>query len=394
MEWRDLLKPEIQDFIKSHHETDVRSLALKKAPDESWPYALIMDQIKVRQKAKFKTPDLYDTIGFIFPFSDLFEQASSLACAIYKTSIIGKGERFLDLTAGVGVDGFSFSKCFDEAVFVERDELHADLLSYNAECTGGNISVLCEDTLQYVHVMPACDLVFIDPQRREKGRKGFFVFEDCSPDVTQIIPILKNKTKKLLVKASPLIDLHQGILTLGSVSEVHVVQWCGECKEVLFLLDFERNIGPNDVLIRAVDLDDFGVPGAIFSYRLGDESDCPINYSMPEKYIYEPDPAFQKAGGFKSMAMNFGLKKLHPNTHLYTSEMRLDGFCGRVYEIEGVVSVHRKSLKIHKADLKVRNFPSSVADLRKKLKLSDGGHHRVYATTLLDNAKKLVVCKK
>ncbi len=394
MGWEDLLKPAIQDFIKAHHESDVRSLAFKKAPDGSWPYALILDQIKVRQKAEVKTLDLYETDGFIFPDSDLFEQASSSACANYKTRLFENGMRFVDLTAGAGVDGFALSKCFDKTILVEHDRHSAELLAHNAQCIGGNVEVVCGDAVDYVCGMDDVDAVFIDPQRRENGRKGFFAFEDCSPNIIEMLPALRKKTKKLVIKASPLLDIEQGILNLMHVTEVHVVQWKRECKEVLFALEFDRQIEPDDVQIIAVDLADDGDEKNRFSYRLGGEKKCEVECDMPAKYLYEPDPAFQKAGGFKSMAEYYDLKKLHPHTHLYTSEIFVEEFPGRVLEIKAIVQAQRKALKLTGADLKVRNFPSTVQNLRKKLGLRDGGDYRIYAVTLYDNSKKLIICEK
>jgi hypothetical protein len=394
MQWRDLLKPEIQDFIKTHHESDVRSLALKKVPDASWPYALILDQIKVRQKAKIKSPDLYETDGFIFPKSDLFEQASSAACANYKTSILEKGSRLVDLTAGCGCDGFVLSGSFDKTTLVERDAYSAALLAHNAQRVGGHINVVCDDALAYVQAMDSVDVVFIDPQRRENGRKGFFAFEDCSPNIVDLLPLLREKTKKLVIKASPLLDIEKGIHALGCVSQVHVVQWQRECKEVLFVLDFSCPVEPDTVQVVAVELNDDGIVKKCFSYFMCDEKNAPIECAMPEQYIYEADPAFQKAGGFKSMAYHFGLKKLHPSTQLYTAQHLVSDFPGRALKIIDIVSADRKALKIKKADLKVRNFPSTVQDLRKKLSLKDGGYHRIYATKLCDNTRKLIICEK
>lgn len=392
MDWQNLLQSEIQDFIKTHHDADIRELALKKAPDASWPYALILDQIKVRQKAKIKSPDLYETDGFIFPNSDVFEQASSSPCANYKASMVGGGDVFYDLTAGVGVDGFAFARCFNSAVFVERDQKSAGILSHNSKCLGLEIAVLNQDAENAVSDIENADLVFIDPQRRDSGRKGFFAFEDCSPNILEFLPILSRKTKNLIIKASPLLDIEKGIETLKHVAQVHVVQWNKECKELLFVLDFERPQTSPEII--AVDLNDNGSVHKRFAFNLQDEKALDVECAMPEQYLYEPDPAFQKAGGYKSLAAEFDLKKLHPNTHLYTSDKNNDDFPGRVLKINNIVSVSRKALQIENADLAVRNFPLSVQDLRKKLKLSDGGNMRVYAVTLMDQTKKLIICDK
>lgn len=380
--------------MRHHQDANVHDLALKKSPEPSWPYALILDQIKVRQRAKIKSPDLYDTNGFIFPSYDVFEQSSSSACANYKASLIDECDRFVDLTAGCGGDSFAFSRQVKQSILVEREESYAQILSHNAKCLGGNIAVICQDAEIYIKDMPRADLVFIDPQRREKGRKGLYNFFDCSPDILSLLPILSKKTKYVMIKASPLLDIEKGIKMLEFVSQVHVVQWRRECKELLYILDFDTKMHPDDVPIIAVDLGDTGQIRTKFSYSFGQEKNVSPAYVMPQKYIYEPDPAFQKAGGFKSMAVQLGLHKLHPNTHLYTSEEKHEDFPGKYYKVEDIVTVNRKALPIQKADLVLRNFPSTVDALRKKLKLSDGGDYRVFATTLQNDDKKLIICLK
>lgn len=393
MSWRCLTNPEIQDFIHAHRDADVKALALKKSPDASWPYALILDQIKVHQKARHKSPDLYDTNGFIFPSSDTFEQTSSMACAVYKSSL-AKGGRFIDLTAGGGVDGFHFSKRFDVSVFVEKDLHTSEILDHNAKIISDNIVVVNDDALKYAHGMGTADCVFIDPQRRESGRKALYDLSSCSPDVISLLPLLKNKTKKLILKASPFLDIDRAIESLRFVNQVHVVQWGGECKEVLYVLNFTEIVDQPSVEIRAVNLNEEGGVIQSFSYWSDDEKKASLDYAMPQKYIYEPGPAFQKAGGFKSMAMKCNVQKLHRHTHLYTSNKIEPNFPGKRYEVVDIVTAQAKSLTVKNADLCVRNFPSTVKALRKKLKLNDGGAHRIFATTLMSDEKRLIICTK
>ncbi len=393
MSWLRLTDPDIQDFIHANRDADVMDLALKKSPDASWPYALILDQIKVHQKAKRKSPDLYDTNGFIFPSSDTFEQTSSMACALYKSSLVSGG-RFTDLTAGGGVDGFHFSKQFDVSVFVEKDCSTAEILAYNAKLISNKISVICADAHGYVQEMSGADLVFIDPQRRETGRKGLYDLSSCSPDIAALLPVLKSKAKNLILKASPFLDIDRAVESLGWVHQVHVIQWGGECKEVLYLLDFNQVIEQSSVEIKAVNLNAQGEVLQEFSYTAGEEKNAHTDFAMPQKYIYEPGPAFQKAGGFKAMATTYNVHKLHQHSHLYTSNRIEPRFPGKRYEVVDIVTAQSKSLDIKHADLCVRNFPSTVKNLKKKLKLKDGGSHRVFATTLMNNEKRLIICSK
>lgn len=399
MEWQRLLDPDIQRFIRDHAHDDVRQLALKKAPDTHWPYGLILDQIKVRQKAKIKSLDLYETNGFIFPLNSTYEQASSSVCARYKAQLVS-GDVFLDLTTGSGIDSFKISKNFSSSVLVEKDEHSAGLLEHNVSVLQGagvlntSIDVHPVDAHDYIKSMDEVDVIYIDPQRRENGRKGLYDFFVCSPNIIEILPVLKRKAKKILIKASPFLDIESAIEQLGLVVQVHVVQWQNECKEVLYLLDCEEEGVQTDPKITAVDLDTDGNIRHKFSYLLSQEKNENIACSMPQKYIFEPGPAFQKAGGFKVMAAQYGVSKIHPNSQLYTAEKPCENFPGKCYEMIGIYPVKAKNIPFKKADLAVRNFPSSVKDLRKKLKLQDGGDHRVFATTLSDGSKKLILCKK
>ena len=396
----ELLREDVQQFIADHEDTDVRQTALKKAPNPSWSYATILDQIKVRQKAKNKTPDLYETNGIIFPSSHIFEQASSSACAAYKASLV-EGKNFVDLTAGCGVDAYYFSKKFSSGVLIEQNEDAVALIEHNMRVLRGSdtgvcvLDVLNESSNTSLQNIEKTDFIFIDPERRTSDKKGLYELKDCSPDVVSMLPVLKHKTKKMMVKLSPILDINNAIASLECVIEVHVVQWQNECKEVLYILDFEQEqCTQKDVKIFAVSLDDHGNVQQEFSYVTGEENSVDLTCADPGQYIYEPGPAFQKSGGFKSMALQFDVQKLHPHTHLYTSDKQDIDFPGKCYEVVDIVPVRAKSLPFKQADLAVRNFPESVKNLRKKLQLSEGGDHRVYATTLQNGDKRLIICKK
>ncbi len=399
MDWRLLLNSKVQEFIKDHEGDDVKVLALKKAPDLNCPYPLILDQIKVRQKAKIKSPDLYEANGFVFPQSNLYEQASSYPCAVYKASLLS-GSRFIDLTAGSGSDSFQISKHFVSSLLLERDRYNASLLEYNVKAllNSGyikpNVIIRNVDAVNYIDNIEYVDFIFIDPQRRENGRRALYDFSACSPDIMKMLPILKNKAKKILIKASPFLDIEKAIKQLEIVVQVHVVQWRGECKEVLYLLDCCDISKNDDPEIIAVNIDDNGSVKNRFSYFISKEKILDIEFSSPLKYILEPSVSMQKAGGFKSIAIHYGIKKIHPNSHIYTADFVPYNFVGKGYKVVGIYPARAKFLPVKKADLIVRNFPMTVKDLRKKLKLLEGGEHRIFATTLWDGNKSLILCAK
>ena len=400
MDWRILLQQDVQQFIHGNIHNNVRDLALKKSPDASWPYSLILDQIKVRQKAKTKSEDLYETDGFIFPANEIYEQASSSACAAYKSSLVS-GDSFIDLTGGCGVDGFAFARSFKSGVLVECDKDAAVLLEHNSHVMSQNykdvftLQILNQNSMDVVQDIENIDFIYIDPARRTSSRKGVYDLNACSPDIISILDVLKMKAKRVMIKTSPVLDIEKTVHDLRYVVQIHVVQWQNECKEVLYILDFEQNLYRAEAAeIISVAIDNQGFVQQKFEFILGQEKGLDVEYGMPEKYIYEPGPAFQKSGGFKSLAIGHGMKKLHAHTHLYTSDYEVMDFPGKCYELIEILPVQAKLLQIKQADLAIRNFPGTVENLRKKLRIKDGGKHRIFATTLADGQKRLLVCRK
>lgn len=381
-EWKTLLDPQIQDFIRIHEHDDVRGLGLKKPPDPAWPYALILDQIHARQKAALKIPQWLKRSGVVFPAVSTLEQASSATTARYKAGLVS-GRSFIDLSGGAGVDSWAMLERFESGVVVDSDINAAQRIEHNLRCLSDkNATVKACRAEDFVAEMEPCDIALIDPQRRTSERKGLYKLEDCSPNVFDLLPILKEKAQTILLKTSPMLDIQQAIEQLGCVQAVHIVEWQGECKEVLYLLKAETLKG--DIPIIAVRLDDTGVLVSQFSFTYSEELDAVLKISGPLRYLYEPSPAFMKAGGFKMMAHRFGLSKLHAHTHLYTSQDFVFNFPGRAFEIFGVYPVQAKNLPVQKANLSVRNFPADVQSLRKKLKLKDGGEDSFFACTLMD----------
>ena len=393
MTWRTLLNPDIQDFIRDHAGDDVSKLALKKPPSEDWPYRDVLEQVKARQKAAAKFPDWFSCDGILFPSSDLVEQASSSACSLYKSTLM-QGESFCDLTAGLGVDAFSFARHFRNCALVDADQRHAEILAHNLKVfgVGSEVEVVHARAEDYVAEMGEFDCLYIDPQRREGGKSGRFSFDSCMPNVLELLPVLRSKAKQVLLKASPVLDISRAVSELGDVSQVHVVQWAGDVKEVLYLLDFEKAV--EEPQIRAVIIGDEGDVQQSFSFCTSEEKNCAPECSDPLAYIYEPAPACMKAGGFSLMAARFGLKKLHPQTHVYTSDRLCPDFSGKSYILEDVRTVKEGVSDLDGAELVVRNFPGQADKLRKKLKLSEGKDLRIFACTLSDGAHKLLVCRK
>ena len=381
-----LLNDDIIAFIRDHAGADVRQLALTKMPPP-WPRAAILDQIRARQKAKDKIPDWLAQDRIILPSVDLLEQCSSTATAQFKASLVG-GDTFVDLTAGAGIDTAALATRFPSGIAVERDQHNADCLSHNLPLMhAGHVHVQNTSAEDFIATMPPVDLAFIDPQRRSDSKRGIMRLEETSPNILDLLPALK--AKQVLLKTSPVLDIDLGIQQLGHVSAVHVLEWRSECKEILFL----RGDTAPEPVIHAHRLNDSGQPQRTLTATRAEEENAPCAYAAPSRYLYEPGPAFMKAGLFRTMAARYGVKKLHPSTHLYTSEEKIEDFPGRIFEIMSVLSVDKKSMP-SKANLAIRNFPGTVDDLKKKLGIKDGGSVYLFACTLHDEQKRIIACRK
>ena len=395
MAWKQLLNPDIRNFITAHERDDVRALALKKPPNPTWPYALILDQIKSRQKAKTKIPQwLSRHSDIILPASNILEQASSYATSCYKASLI-KAKHFTDLTGGTGVDSAAFLHTATSGIIIEQDEDTAALLAHNLPLLNDTPVQINHKTAEnFVKTMQKTDLIYIDPQRRNTNKRGIYKLEECTPDITAFLPALMKKTDHILLKTSPMLDIAATIKALQIVSHVHIIECQGECKEVLYLLDTRTTTTHDDIPITAVSLDNNGEPTKTLTFTRNSEAAADKHYVAPLKYLFEPGPAFQKAGGFNTISQTYNVKKLAKHTHLYTSNTPCPTFPGRQFKVIDILPVHRKALSMKKAHLTIRNFPGSVEDLRKKLKLKDGGDDYIFACTLNDERKILLHTRK
>lgn len=393
--WRALLAPDVRAFILAHEGADVSALALKKPPQKDWPYKLILDQIKARGKAAVKVPSWLAIPDLVFPSANLMEQASSWPCALYKALLI-PGARAADLTAGAGIDAVALAGRAVTLICAEKDPQTAGILEHNLRILKqaghfqADFKVHCGGSEEFIQEMPPCDRVYLDPQRREGDQKGRYLFEDCSPDITGMLPKLRRAGAQVVIKASPVLDLAQGITALGGASAVHIVQWGGECKEVLYVIGSAER----EPAIHAVEIGETGRVLTAFSFTVAEEQASRAEIGPPEAYLYEAGPGFLKAGAFNLLGVRFGLRKLHPHTHLYTSQAPVDGFPGKCYRIEDVRNSADGVADLAGAELALRNYPGTTEALRARLKLREGSGMRIFACTMQDERKKLIVCSK
>ena len=387
------------EFIRIHADEDVRQLAFlgKKNPEVDMAYAL--DQIAGRQKARVKIPSWASIDGIVYPPHISMEQCSSEQTARYKARIAGNGEKIVDLTAGFGVDMAFMSAGFKQAVHVEMQPQLCAISSENYKHLGLNhVQVVCSDGVGYLHQMEHADLIFIDPARRDQHGARTYGIADCTPNVLEIIDEMLQKADRVMIKLSPMLDWQKTVADVGNVSQVHIVSVGNECKELL--LDVKNGKGEK-VKVFCVNDDQ------VFSYEIGELHPLtpsplhPFTLSPlhPFTFLYEPNASVMKAGCFNLISHRFGITQPDANSHLFLSDKLVEGFPGRGFVIERVSTMNKRELKealagIDKANVAVRNFPLSVADLRKRLKLKDGGDVYIFATTDAKKGHLVMVCRK
>lgn len=390
-------------FIRLHAADDVRVLALqaRKYPSVDMPAAIT--QIAGRQAAKEKVPTWAHTEGILYPAHLSLEQCSSETTARYKATVIANsGHRchsFTDLTGGFGIDCAFLSARFRQATYVERQESLCEIASHNFPLLNlHHISVCHDDSLHHLQQMQPVDWIFIDPARRDGHGGKTVAIGDCEPDVSALEELLLEKGTHVLVKLSPMLDLTLALHDLKHVQEAHIVSAGNECKELLLVLGGGDSLPVDDIPIHCINLTSAQTPQSLsFTRRQERESACPCTASL-KAYLYEPNASILKAGAFRSLCSIYKVEKLHRNSHLYTSDEYLPDFPGRRFRIHHSYGFSKKEMKElsateKKANITVRNFPASVAELRKRLKLEEGGDTYLFATTLADEKKTLISCR-
>lgn len=367
-----VLHKEVQEYINSHLGDDISRILLKKSPFRNVSSKELAQQLEGKRSAERKLPSWYNTPGIYFPPKISIEQSSSELTAAYKAELL-KGTRLIDLTGGLGVDSYYFSKKAEEVIHCELNEELSAAAAHNARMLkAGNIRFINDDGLSFLkNTAESFDTIYIDPSRRVQRRK-VFLLSSCEPDITSQLDLLFEKTRRIIVKASPILDIQSGLQELKNVSQVHVVSIKNDCKEVLFVMDKDFS---GEAEIHCILMN--GDKTSRFQFSLSEERNIKLDsYSLPLNYLYEPDAALLKAGCFKLPALRFGLEKTHPNTHLYTSEEKKEDFPGRIFKIQssGSYKDFMKENKLSKANIISRNFPLSPDEIKKRHKIRDGGN--------------------
>ena len=415
------------EFIREYRERDIRQLALQanRFPDVDMPYAL--DQIQGWQIARRKLPKWAACDGVIFPPHLSMEQCSSEPTAQYKLNLAMEwttlnselstqncrrqqfktqnskfktSTRMTDLTGGFGVD-FSFTSCaFAAATYVERNEQLCHIVEHNLPLLGlNNATVVCADAAEYLSTVEPQTMLFLDPARRDEHGAKTVMLADCTPDVVQLLPKLLEKSRFTMLKLSPMLDWHKAVDDLqGAVREVHIVSVGGECKELLLVLS---TVVESELKVYCADLSTASDTSSLFVYTPG--SSAPVANSklkiQNSKFVHEPNASIMKAGCFDELAAAYGVSPVSRNSHLFLSDEPVEGFPGRSFVVERVTTMNKGELRkalvgIEKANIATRNFPLTVAELRKRLKIKDGGDVYIFATTTAEGEHLLLISRK
>ena len=392
------ISPETQLFIRQHQTDDIRILALqgRKYPNVDMPTAIT--QIAGRQVAAEKIPSWKEINDIWYPKHLSLEQCSSEVTAHYKATLL-KGDSLTDLTGGFGIDCSFLAAKFQCVTYVERQKDLCEIAIHNFPILNlKHIDVRNEDGVDYLNAMSPVDCIFLDPARRNEHGGKTVAISDCEPNVTELEGLLLSKANRIMIKLSPMLDLSQALKELPHTQEVHIISVNNECKELLLLLG---QTAPEEIPVHCVNLSTKGEQEKqlfVFTREQEQHSECSYTDTLGN-YLYEPNASLLKAGAFRSIAAAYSVKKLHPNSHLYTSDTQIEGFPGRTFRIINRCSLNKKEIKENLSDLKkanitVRNFPATVAELRKRIKLAEGGDTYLFASTLNDGQKILIRCGK
>ncbi len=399
------METKLEEFIREHRHDDVRQLALQAAryPDIDMQQAL--QQIAGWQTACTKLPEWAATDGIVYPPRLSMEQCSSEATAKYKAKVLDPSpSTVIDLTGGFGVDFSYMARGFQKAVYVERQPHLCEAARHNFQLLGlENTEVVCGDGVEYLKNLPSPfhppspRTIFLDPARRDENGKKTYAISDCTPDVVALKDLLLEKAGRVMIKLSPMLDWHKAVDDLGEVVEVHIVSVDNECKELLLVLA-KNPAAPLRVVCANIKHD---TETELFEFFPSNDSlSNSLFPALRERdFLYEPNASIMKAGCFAEVAHRFGVQPTGSNSHLFLSPQFIPDFPGRKFQIEQVTSMNKKELKhviggLTKANITVRNFPLSVAELRKRLKLADGGDTYIFATTLGEKDHVLLITKQ
>lgn len=389
---KSILISEYQVYINENLNSDILKLALNPGIKTPFDFKELIEQIEAKKKCEKKLSTWFSTSNIYYPNKLNIEQTSSEITAKYKSNIVS-GKSLIDITGGFGVDAYYFSKVIDEITHCEIASNLSEIVKHNYnQLEVKNIQTEATDGLEFLKTHnKKYDWIYVDPSRRNQQKGKVFYLNDCIPNVPKHLDILFNRCKNILIKTSPLLDISIGINELSNVKELHIVALNNDVKELLWVLEKDYI---KSTQVKTINISKTGKE--IFNFNLEEEHLTELNIELPLTYLYEPNSAILKSGAFNLIAKKLNIHKLHQHSHLYTSTELIE-FPGRTFKTKQVLSYNKESLKQFKntkANITIRNFPDSVANIRKKHKIKDGGDLYLFFTTNMNNERVVVVCNK
>lgn len=383
-------------WIETHRNDDPTRLRLKYHGLEH--SEIMIMQIECRKRASKKLPKILQNNRFLFPTILSSEQCTSEALAEQHAEFI-RGKSVLDMTCGLGIDTFHIAQNVQNVTAIEIAPEVALAAQYNSKILGlNNVKVICDDCTNFLqNTTELYDTIFIDPARRGSNGQRLFALSECMPNVIDLLPIIRNRCKRLVIKVSPMLDITQIVRELNIVSEIYAIGTRQECKEIVAIIDFDHDIKPLSPMIHALTIGHDNDKNDIV-FTTAEEQETEAFYKQPEMgmILYEPYPSIMKASPLKLISQRYKIGKLHPNTHLYLSFDIVNDFPGNKYFIEQIIPFNSRTIKNVKCDyptinVAVRNFCMSTEDLKKKLKIKDGGTKKLFGVTTTKNERILII---
>ena len=394
---------DIHTITLSADELALQRKRMAHLTDEQFRF--LLQQVDGYQRTKEKLPTFAGMQDWWYPVRLSCEQCSSEATARYKCSLLPTLPYTLtDLTGGYGVDTYFMSERATKAHYVERNEDLCKIVAHNFQTTRPQVDIHNTDAIHYLQDMPSCDVIYLDPARRDKHGGKVFRLEDCEPNVVEILPALRSKAKLIIFKLSPMLDISQALHSLEGTWDVHIVAVKNEVKEVLLVSGLDRYHPvtttegyrrDNEGMVYATNMLTTSDTPVGFSFSRSEEREARCEYYdgsqeeliSADAYVYEPNAAIIKAGAFKLVAQRYGLCKMAPNTHLYLSKELVEDFPGRVWQI---IESNIKDAKNTQASILTRNYPLTPEQLRKKLKIKDSDTQTIIGARIGDKPTLLL----
>ena len=398
-----------EEFIRANADGDVWKLALQGTKDAEVGLTQALQQIAGRQMARKKLPTWAAVDGIVYPPHLNMEQCSSEQTARYKAKLAkcqgSNCKLFVDLTGGFGIDFYWMSQAFQERIYVEQNPELCTIAEHNLRLLGLASTVVNGTAADYLSQLDHASVIFLDPARRNEHGGRTYGIEDCTPNVLELLPMLLGKSDTVILKLSPMLDWRKAVSDLRYVREVHIVSLDNECKELIIQMKKETQGGVRLVCVNLLSNGEKQVFESFEGQSPNTNHISPLSPSplLPSLFLYEPNASIMKAGCFAALAERYAVRQVANSSHLFLSTEEIDGFPGRKFRVLAVSPADRKKLcevlvksglPIERANMSVRNFPMTPEQLRKKLKLKDGGDTYIFATTTADGQHILYICRK